>query len=359
MLKPRELERGQWGIQEASEPEGMARWLLFRVLDRRIGRPWRVKMNIAVPSRTASPPVSRLLLAIVLAAFLAPSNARAGDLVRVVRAKLSAGDLLSGEAAVEEYKKKTGVDPEYLDAVGWLARGAEMLGRSEKAARYATELRQAIPEEKPDLLIPYGAAIEVEARLKRAADGRGAALRLLEGELLKARDTALRSRIQKNINLISLEGEMAPQLGNGDDPGSPAPNLTSLRGQPVLLFFWAQWCGDCKAEAAPLARILRKYEAGGLTLIAPTRLYGSGADGKPATPREEKDQMRKVWQESYPGLEKVSTPVDTETMVRYGASATPTLVLIDRKGRVRLYTPTRMSESELSRRIDEVMAEKP
>jgi hypothetical protein len=44
-------------------------------------------------------------------------------------------------------------------------------------------------------------------------------------------------------------------------------------------------------------------------------------------------------------------------MVRYGASATPTFALIDRKGVVRLYTPTRLSEAELSRRIDELLAE--
>ncbi len=51
--------------------------------------------------------------------------------------------------------------------------------------------------------------------------------------------------------------------------------------------------------------------------------------------------------------------IDTETMVRYGVSATPTFVLVDRKGIVRLYTPTRLSEAELSRRIDEVLAETP
>ena len=42
-------------------------------------------------------------------------------------------------------------------------------------------------------------------------------------------------------------------------------------------------------------------------------------------------------------------------MVRYGVSATPTFVLIDRNGIVRLYAPTRLSEGELARRIDEVL----
>src|SRR4029434_633274 len=72
----------------------------------------------------------------------------AGELVRVVRFKISAGDLASGAAAVEEYKRKNGVDAEYLDAVGWLARGAEMLRRPDEAAAYVAELRREIREEK-------------------------------------------------------------------------------------------------------------------------------------------------------------------------------------------------------------------
>jgi hypothetical protein len=70
-------------------------------------------------------------------------------------------------------------------------------------------------------------------------------------------------------------------------------------------------------------------------------------------------QIEKVWKELYAGLDGVPAAIDTETMVRYGVSATPTFVLVDRKGLVRLYAPTRLSEAELSRRIDEVLAEAP
>jgi len=43
-------------------------------------------------------------------------------------------------------------------------------------------------------------------------------------------------------------------------------------------------------------------------------------------------------------------------MLRYGVSSTPTLVLIDRDGIVRMYRPTRMTEAELSRRIEVLLA---
>ncbi len=53
----------------------------------------------------------------------------------------------------------------------------------------------------------------------------------------------------------------------------------------------------------------------------------------------------------------MTTPIDAPTYIGYGASATPTFVLIDRKGVVRRYAPTRLSEEELSRRIDAVLAD--
>jgi thiol-disulfide isomerase/thioredoxin len=133
--------------------------------------------------------------------------------------------------------------------------------------------------------------------------------------------------------------------------------LSDLAGRPVLLFFWAHGCGDCKAEAGKLARLREKYSARGLALVAPTRLYGTGAENKAVTPAEEKAQIVKTLSESYPGLSGVSVPVDTETMVRYGASATPSYALLDKTGRVRFYTPTRVSEAELSKRIEALLAE--
>jgi len=300
-----------------------------------------------------------ILTSLLTLTFIVLTADAAGELVRLVRLKLSAGDLASAVSAVEDYKEKNGVDAEYLDAVGWLARGAEMLRRPDAAAAYVAELRREIREEKPDLVIPLGAAIEVEGKLRAAREGRGSALRFLEEEFARAKDVALRSRIRKNINLLSLEGQPAPDFNRTDFIGSEPPSLAAIKGKPALLFLWAHWCGDCRAQAGVLSRVLRKYRERGLVVIAPTRYYGTGAENKPATPAEEKAHMAKVWAESYAGLEGVSVPIDTEAMVRYGVSATPTYALIDRKGVVRFYTPTRHSEAELSQRIEAVLAEAP
>lgn len=287
--------------------------------------------------------IHRLAIALVLVALF-PNHSNGADLVRGVRSKISAGDLHSGIAAVEDYKRATGVDAEYLDAIGWLARGGQMLGRVDLARQYVVELRREIPAETPQLVVPYGAAIEVEGRLLAATEGRGAAIQFFEAELERAQAPALRSRIRKNINLLSLEGQPAPAIDGMD----------LQRGKPILLFLFAEWCGDCKAQSASLTRVWEKYRQRDLQLIAVTRLYGGSPD-KPMTPSDEKVQVAKVWKESYAGLEGIPIVIDTESMVRYGGSATPTFALIDRKGVVRLYTPTRLSEAELSRRIEEVL----
>lgn len=314
-------------------------------------------MNLA-PRFRAGHALHRLFPALGLAALLsAPASAAPGDLARTVRLKVSAGDLATGEAAVAEYKREHGVDAEYLSAVGWLARGAALLGKTDAAWAYVAEVRKEIPEEKSGFTVVLGAAIETEGRLRAQRDGRGSAIRFLESEFARAKDTELRCRIRKNVNLLSLEGQPAPELAVAEHVGAAPQRLADLRGRPVVLFLWAHWCGDCRAQAPTLGRVLEKYRPRGLAVVAPTRLFGTGEESKPATPAEEKAHIEKVWQESYGVLDGVSAPLDTETMVRYGVSANPTLVLVDKKGLVRLYTPTRLSEAELSRRIEELLAE--
>jgi thiol-disulfide isomerase/thioredoxin len=292
-----------------------------------------------------------LLLSIVLPAMFPASAAVVGE----VRSKLSAGDLFSAEAIAEDYHLANGANSEYAAAIAWLARGALMLGKTEAAAHYLAETKALVPEllknkrveDDDNLESAIGTSIEVEAQTLAAAGHRDQAVAFLEAQLPRWKTWPLQSRIHKNLDLLTLEGQPAPELD------------AKYRGSPVLLFLWAHWCSDCKAQGPTIARLKDKYEPRGLRVVAPTRRYGYVPKVENPTAEQEDQEIERVWKTSYAGLDGAPHPIGEALMLRYGVSATPTLVLVDRQGIVRLYTPTRMTEAELSRRIEALLAETP
>jgi thiol-disulfide isomerase/thioredoxin len=148
-----------------------------------------------------------------------------------------------------------------------------------------------------------------------------------------------------------MEGKPAPELDTSDWLGSKPPTLANLRGKPVLLFFWAHWCVDCKAEVSIIADMQRIYRPKGLVVIGPTKFFGyvgNGGDAKPAVEKPYIDQVRRRF---YASIGPMPTPLGQRNFSAYGASTVPTLVLIDSNGLVRMYHPGAMSESELSLKI--------
>jgi thiol-disulfide isomerase/thioredoxin len=115
----------------------------------------------------------------------------------------------------------------------------------------------------------------------------------------------------------------------------------------VLVFFWAHWCPDCKQEYAILTQIEKEYAAQHLAIVAPTQRYGYTARGEEAGPVEELKYIDEVRHKFYPDLLNIPAPISEENFKNYGASTTPTLVLIDRQGIVRLYHPGAMTLEEL------------
>jgi thiol-disulfide isomerase/thioredoxin len=277
------------------------------------------------------------------------------SVVTDVETAMSHGSFPLAEAILDSYKSQHGVTPEYLEALSWLARGDLITRQFDKADARAKETErlavQALAsrplDAEPHLPLALGAAIEVEAQLLTANGDRDGALALLHKDLIAYGKTSIRTRIQKNINLLTLEGRPAPALQETEFLGSKPVPLLSLRGKPVLLFFWAHWCPDCKQEEHILAQIAREYEPKGLVMIAPTQRYGYVGNGDEAGPADELKYIEQIRHQYYADLLSVPAPVSEANFRNYGASTTPTLVLIDRHGIVRLYHPGAMTIDEL------------
>jgi thiol-disulfide isomerase/thioredoxin len=310
-------------------------------------------LPLALPAQTPSSPSTP--------PAAAPTPAPNIDL-RMIRMKISAGDLPSAESILEYHRQEVGEDGDYVQGLAWLARGAALTGDWTAASAWASRARETAEaklkspadyDSQRDAVYALGTSIEVQAQALQAAGKKAEALRFLE-ESAKAQDAAkapynLRARIWKRRNLIELEGRPAPEIRAEDRLGETAPTLASLRGKPVVLFFWWEACGDCRMQAATLRKTVAKYAPKGVVFVAPTRFYSTGDHA------EEKGKIEKSWSETYNLTGTVPVPISDEAMLRYGVSATPTFVFVDRKGIVKRYSPTRMSEERLAATIDDLM----
>ncbi len=283
--------------------------------------------------------------------------AAGGDIVGAVRAASDARNFALAEREIQSYRTAVGVTPAMLEALSWLARGTLDAGQFDRADGYATEtrnlsmemLKRGGPAPAP-LGTAIGAAVEVHAQVLAARGERPEAIAYLKTELAAWHDTPIAPRIQKNINLLTLEGKPAPALDASHWLGAPPPPLASLKGHPVLLFFWAHWCVDCKAEAPILAHVMQEFGPKGLVLVAPTQLYGYTAAGE-AAPDVEMRYIEQVRRQYYAVLGNTPVPLSAQNFQRYGCSTTPTLVLLDGTGVVRLYHPGAMTYAALAERI--------
>jgi thiol-disulfide isomerase/thioredoxin len=297
--------------------------------------------------------------------WVAPLCAQA-DLIADVRAQLEQNSFSVAESELRAYKAQHGVTPEYLEALSWMARGAAAAKQWDQAAAYASQTRTLSEQQltttkrkldaEPHLPIALGAAYEVTAQGLAEKGQHTQAVSLLRSALARYGNTSIRARLQKNLNLVALVGQPAPPLQVTQYLGPKPPTLASLKGAPVLLFFWAHWCGDCKAEVPVIARLRREFAGGGLVVIGPTQLYGYAAQGADAAPAQERAYIESVRARYYASLQDMPVPLSKQNFNAYGASTTPTLVVLNRAGQVAMYHPGALSYDELRSAVEKVVA---
>jgi len=296
-------------------------------------------------------PKSSLLL-IVLSLFNIAASSQ--DFPSTVLATINNYGPQAAQSLLKQYRDSRGITPEYLEAYSWLGRYALVnrdYATAEKLAQQTydmcvDQLKLRPVDAEPHLPTALGAAIEVRGQALAAEGHRAAAKSYLLAEEKKYGTTSIADRIQKNVNLITLEGSLAPPLQETEFLGPKPKPLTAYRGKPVILFFWAHWCADCKAEAPILARL--KSEFGDrLAIVGPTQRYGYAAAGNPASPSAELKYIDDVRARYYSSLSEMPVPVSNANFRRYGASTTPTIVIVGADGKVKLYHPGRMTYEEL------------
>ena len=307
-----------------------------------------------------------LLVAVSSLAAQAPAQvpAQPPNLIQQVRAVINEGDLVGAEAVASAYRKEKGVTPEYLEAFSWLGRGALADKKYDEAEQYALDtydrcldaLKTRKMDDEPRLPIAIGAAIEVRAQVQAARGNRSEAVYFLRREADTYRDTSILQRINKNINLLSLEGQPAFEIASTEALSGSSPTLASLKGRPVVLFLWAHWCPDCKAMSPILDEMRTTYAATGLTIVSPTQRYGYVAKRASAPPDQELAYIKQIRQEFYPWMAENTVPVSGDVFMRYGVSTTPTLVFINRDGTVKLYHPGQMTKEQIEPVIKALVA---
>ncbi|MGH7863840.1 MAG: TlpA family protein disulfide reductase [Candidatus Binataceae bacterium] len=98
-------------------------------------------------------------------------------------------------------------------------------------------------------------------------------------------------------------------------------NLGTKRGKPVILDFWATWCGPCRREMPELNRLYDQYRADGLEVIG-ISVDSIKGDGVRAVP-----QFIKEFNITYPIVMG-----DADMVERLGVFGIPTTLFISRTG---------------------------
>ncbi|MBI5669054.1 MAG: redoxin domain-containing protein [Chloroflexi bacterium] len=136
-------------------------------------------------------------------------------------------------------------------------------------------------------------------------------------------------------------GNLAPNFEAVDDTGKTV-KLSSLRGQVVLVNFWATWCGPCRLEMPEFERAFKTRAADGFTILAVNNQE---------TPEDVRG-FREEMNLSFPLLLDESGAIQTQ----YGIKGYPSTFLVNRQGVIvaRFFGP--MTAAQIEQAVNDALA---
>ncbi len=187
----------------------------------------------------------------------------------------------------------------------------------------------------------------------RQAERNGDAPRV-RSRLLRAVEAALWV-VVVGLFLVRVTPQLRAAIGWGgagaDEPavsfdllGGGTLPLAQLKGQVVLVNFWATWCPPCRAEMPGLQRVYEDRHAAGFTILGVSMDEGS---------RERVAAFLKDHGITYP-----VAMASAETVAGFGGvNDYPTSFLIDRRGRVRYTVRGMFASPALRAAVNRLLAE--
>lgn len=97
--------------------------------------------------------------------------------------------------------------------------------------------------------------------------------------------------------------------------------LSDLRGQVVMINFWASWCGPCRQEMPILDDLYKRYSKLGFTLIGVNV--------------EQDSSKANAYLKDIPVSFPILYDTANQTSKLYNVNAMPTTVMVDRNGNMR------------------------